>query len=34
MDLQVSNSNDYNSSTNGIVGIDVPCTIEFTYIKE
>ncbi len=34
MDLQTSNSNDYNSSTNGIVGIDVPCTIEFTYIKE
>ncbi len=34
MDIEVSNSNDYDSSTNGVVGIDVPCTIEFTYIKE
>lgn len=34
MDIQVSNSNDYDSATNGIVGIDVPCAIEFTYIKE
>lgn len=34
MDLQVSNPNDYNGSTNGIVGVDVPCTVEFTYIKE
>ncbi|KXN99044.1 hypothetical protein LS48_08175 [Aequorivita aquimaris] len=34
MDLQVSNTSDYDTATNGIVGIDVPCTIEFTYINE
>lgn len=34
MDIEVSNTNDYSNSTNGVVGIGVPCTIEFTYINE
>ncbi|MDN3724745.1 hypothetical protein QRD02_10145 [Aequorivita sp. SDUM287046] len=34
MDLQVSNTNDYNSNISGVVGIGIPCSVEFTYIKE
>ena len=37
MDVQVSNNSDYNNGSNNAeshVGIGIPCSIEFTYIKE